>query len=291
LFPFVIAAPVIVLPAPLAMQRLLLVIITLALFLPNLFNTTLETSLLYNGKEKFDPALSGITSVNQLENYTDSIAATKKIAPGSYEYVALLDDILENRFYHGFSHFSLQENWIAAIAGKLVKEDYACKVQADEILKHENAACSQQALVMMQVLRDKNISYRSLGFPHHYAMEVDINNEWHFFDANMEPVITREQRRLADWKHNNDIVKQYYDVSKHSNVSYQFGNNKMAIVGTINEVPGRNASLFHTATGLLSKFLWLLPLMILLYRGAFSIEVPFVSVMMKRRRQVVSLQV
>jgi len=271
------------------MQKILLAIITLVLFLPNLFNTDLQTSLLYNGKEKFDPALSELTSIARLEAYTDSLAATKQIGAGSYAYAALLGGIVENRFYHGFSHFSLSENWIAAVAGKFLKEDYSCKVQPAEILEHTNAACSQQALVMMQVLRDKKIPYRSVGFPHHYALEIYADKEWYFFDTNMEPVITKDQRCLAHWNHRNDIVKKYYDPAKHNDINYQFGNGEMATVGVANEIPAQKAAFFHMVTGIFSKIGWLLPLLILVYKGGFNIEIPFVSLMLKKKRSLISL--
>lgn len=272
------------------MQKILLAFITLALFLPNLFTATLQKNLPYNGKEKFEPALSGINSVARLKNYTDSIATVKNIPPHSYAYVELLGTILERRFYHGFSHYALSENWMAALAGKLVKADYSCKVLPEEILAHGNAACSQQALVMMQVLRDKNISYRSLGFPHHYAIEVLADGQWYFFDTNMEPVISKEQRSLAHWQHRNDLMKQYYDPAIHADINYQFGYNATALIGPVNEEPGRRIAFFHTATGVLSKIGWLIPLLLLLYKGGFNIYVPFVSVMMRRKSPVVSLE-
>lgn len=271
------------------MQKILLALLALALFLPNLFDIRLHEPLAYNGKEKFDYQLSHLQSVDQLENYTDSVAATKHIKAGTYEYVELLGNMVESRFYHGFSHFSLCENWIAAIAGKLLKEDYACKVEPGEIMQHDNAACSQQALVMMQVLRDKHITYRSLGFPHHYAMEVETGGEWYFFDANMEPVITKQERALSSWQHYNDKLKPYYNTVIHRNLEYQFGNGQKASAGEINEVPAQNAKVFHTITGILSKIAWLLPLVILLYKGGFNIDIPFVSVMAKKRKPLISL--
>jgi len=272
------------------MQKILLAFITLALFLPNLFTATLQTSLPYNGKEKFDPALSVINSVVRLEKYTDSIAEAKNIPVHSYAYLELLGTIVEHRFYHGFSHYSLSENWIAALAGKLVKVDYSCKVLPDEILAHPNAACSQQALVMMQVLRDKNFSYRSLGFPHHYALEVLVDGQWYFFDTNMEPSVTKEQRSLVHWQHRNDVMKLYYDAAVHADINYQFGNNTTALIGAVNEEPGKRVAFFHIVTGVVSKIGWLIPLLLLLYKGGFNIYVPFVSVMMRRKRQVVLLE-
>lgn len=272
------------------MQKVLLAFIALSLFLPNLFTATLQPSVSYNGKEKFEPALLEINSVARLENFTDSVAAAKNIPPHSYGYLELLGSIVERRFYHGFSHYALSENWLAALAGNLVKEDYSCKVLPEEILEHGNAACSQQALVMMQVLRNKNISYRSLGFPHHFAIEVLVDGQWYFFDTNMEPGLTKEQRALGHWQHRNDVMKQYYDPAIYADIDYQFGHNTTALIGTVNEEPGMRVAFFHMATGVLSKIGWLIPLLLLLYKGGFNMYVPFVSVMMRRKRVVVSLE-
>ena len=268
---------------------MLLAALAVLLFLPNLYNKEISPVLSYNHKEKFDPSLSGINSVGLLEEFTDSIAASKQITAGSYEYAELLESIIEQRFYHGFSHFTPAENWIAAFAGKFIKEDYACKVQPEKIIQHANAACSQQALVMMQVLRDKKLNYRSLGFPHHYAMEVLINKEWYFFDANMEPGITKEQRMLSSWKHRNDNLKQYYNAGIFTNLDYQFGSNLTATIGTINEVPAQKAKAFHTVTGILSKIAWLFPLMFIFYRSRLKAKLPFMFFTGRKRKPSLSL--
>ena len=273
------------------LQKILPAALALLFLLPNFFSKDVNPDLPYSHKEKFDRALSCINSVSLLESYTDSIAASKHIAEGSYEYAELLESIIEQRFYHGFSHFTPAENWIAAFAGKFIKEDYACKVQPEKIIQHANAACSQQALVMMQVLRDKKLNYRSLGFPHHYAMEVLINKEWYFFDANMEPVITKEQRMLGNWKHRNDNLKQYYDAGRCTDLNYQFGNNLTATIGAINEVPAQKAKYFHIITGMLSKIAWLFPLIFIFYRNGFFVEAPFVSLLIKKKKPNLSLSV
>ena len=271
------------------LQKILPAALALLFLLPNFFSKDVNPDLPYSHKEKFDRALSCINSVSLLESYTDSIAASKHIAEGSYEYAELLESIIEQRFYHGFSHFTPAENWIAAFAGKFIKEDYACKVQPEKIIQHANAACSQQALVMMQVLRDKKLNYRSLGFPHHYAMEVLINKEWYFFDANMEPGITKEQRMLTSWKHHNDHLKQYYDAARFADLDYQFGTNLTATVGAVNEIPAQKAKAFHTVTGILSKIAWLFPLILIFYRPRLKAKLPFMFFTGRKRKPSLSL--
>ncbi len=252
----------------------LLILLTLLLLLPNLVQRDIHPTLSYDGKERFDPALSRLNSVALLENYTDSLAAAQGIERGTFAYAELLERVIEERFYHGFSHYSPAENWIAALAGRFIKEDYSCKVDPESILQHPNAACSQQSLVMMAVLRHKGMDYRSVGFPHHYALEVYTGNEWYFFDANMEPGIRQSERSLSSWQHRNDRLKPYYDNGLHPHLDYQFGNNQSALVGPVNEIPARNAALFHGVTGILSGFAWCLPLLVLLFRGLRTATLP-----------------
>lgn len=273
------------------MYKILPVILSLVLLLPNFFNREVNPVLQYDHKEKFNPQLANLNSIAALETYIDSNVASKKIAPQSFEYAELIETVIAERFYHGFSHYTTAENWMAAFAGKFIKEDYACKVQPEEIMQQANAACSQQALVMMQLLRNKKMSYRSVGFPHHYAMEVLINNEWYFFDANMEPFISKRERALSYWKHQNDIIKKYYDVTKHTNLDYQFGNNLVATTGVINEVPAQKAKLFHISTGILSKICWLFPLMFVFLPIHINIRKPFISIGKLKTKPVVSLSI
>ena len=266
------------------MRKTLLLVLALLLCLPFFFKKDVNPFPAYDKKEKFDPRLSFLNSVQKLETYTDSIAATNQIAAGSFEYAELLEAVLEQRFYHGFSHFAPAENWIAALSGKFLKEDYACKVQPDKIMQQPNAACSQQALVMMAVLRNKGMAYRSIGFPHHYAMEVLINKEWYFFDANMEPGISKQQRMFSSWKHQNDQLKQYYDSNRFTDLDFKFGKGLTATVGVINEVPGKRISLFHSITGVLSTLAWCLPLLLLFYCPRFKASLPFVSFAVQANR-------
>ena len=271
------------------MQRILFFLLALLLCVPFLFKKDINPVLAYDQQEKFDSRLAYINSVQKLISHTDSIASAANIQSGTYEYAAVLESVISNRFYHGFSHFTLSENWVAALCGKWLKEDYACKVQPEAILQQPYAACSQQSLVMMAVLRKKGMNYRSVGFPHHYAMEVQAGKEWYFFDANMEPSITKENRSLANWQHQNDYLKKFYDHQHYSNLDYQFGKGQTAIVGSINEEPAKNARLFHAITAVLSAMAWCLPLLLMFYRFRLRASVPFFSLRLQQQKPSFSL--
>ncbi|MEP7163122.1 MAG: hypothetical protein ABI741_00435 [Ferruginibacter sp.] len=233
------------------------------LAVPNFIDTDINEQFAYNHTERFHPALASINSIDKLEDYVDKAAALKNIPIGSAEYNVFLSYIISCRFYHGFSHLKLNENWIAAVGEKFTGIGLSCKVQPNDIMQHPYAACSQQALVMMEILKRNKSDYRKVGFPHHYALEVKSNGHWYYFDPNMEPYMNISQRAHEDWKESNDSLKKYYDATKHSSLSYQFGNGQKAEFGPVNEVPAQRLRWFQSATGLLSKILWCFPLIFL----------------------------
>ncbi|MEO6488808.1 MAG: hypothetical protein ABIO04_02615 [Ferruginibacter sp.] len=246
------------------MIKPLLIALTVLLALPNFIDKDINEQLPFNHTERFHPTLTAINSIDKLESYVDMVAATRNFDVKGEGYPLLLSYIISCRFYHGFSHWKLNENWIAAAGERITGIGLSCKVQPNEILKNPYAACSQQALVMMEILKRKKIDYRKVGFPHHYAIEVKVKDEWYYYDPNMEPTMNLKQRMHESWNQNNDSLKKYYDPLKHDNLSYQFGNGEVPIFGPVNETPAKNLRLFQTATSLMSKFLWCIPLLLLL---------------------------
>ena len=244
----------------------LLIALAVVLALPNFFTIDINEQLAYNHAERFSPVLGSINSIDKLEKYVDNEAAIKKIDIHTPEYALLLSYFISCRFYHGFSHWKMNENWIASAGEKITGIGLSCKVQPDAILKHPDAACSQQALVMMEILKRKKIDYRKVGFPHHYAIEINAGGNWYYFDPNMEPNMNLTQRLHESWKGNNDSLKKYYDTTWHHNLSFQFGHGQQASFGPVNEVPAQRLRLFQSSTAVLSKILWCFPLLFLFAR-------------------------
>lgn len=218
----------------------------------------------YNGKEKYAPQLSFLNSIEKLEKFIDAAAADKNIAIASVAYLEILENTVSHRFFHGFSHKTLSQDWITSITDKITGTDFSCLVLPEEIMQHPNAACSQQAIVMMEILKIKNINYRKVGFPHHFAMEASINGGWYYLDADMEPTIKGTQRLYQNWKGQGDSLKKYYDASIYTNLSSGFGNGLMAEVNKTNEEQASNLKKLQSTTGFLSKILWLFPIVLML---------------------------
>ncbi|HEY5368728.1 MAG TPA: hypothetical protein VIJ75_07030, partial [Hanamia sp.] len=221
-------------------MKIFLFSLSILLLLPNFFNITLEQKPEYNKIEYFDPSLSEINSVEKLTNYADSISQ-KKYQRNTLEYALVVSDILENRFYHGFSVYSLRQNWIAAVSEYLFGHYLANPVLPDDILKYPYAGCSQQAIVLAEAMKKNHVPFRKIGFPHHYATELEFNNSWYFFDTNMEPEMTAEERNLKNWNHNSDSLKKYYHKN-YAAINWGLGDGLKAHVGQINAAPAPRAS-------------------------------------------------
>jgi len=248
------------------LKNILLILLSLVLLAPNFIDKDINEVLPYDQKEQFDPALSSIKSTDMLERHIDSVIAAQHLRKDMVEYTVAIASAIRYRFYHGFSHFTLKENWIAAIGEKLIGYGLASKVKPGDIMNHPYAACSQQAMVMMEILRRKGLPYRSVGFPHHFALEVLINGKWYYFDTNMEPKISNEQRLESYWADQTDSLKQFYDTARFRDLDWKFGKGIKVTHGSINQRFARNARIFQDVTGVASKIIWIFPLLLVLYR-------------------------
>jgi hypothetical protein len=214
--------------------------------------------------EHFDSQLVlKILSIDDLLQYTDSVAKVKKADISQLAYANVLADIVRNGFYHGYSYYSLNENWVAVICGSLIWSHLSSIVLPDDILKYPNAACSQQSIVMMECFKRKGISFRKVGYEHHYALEGFINGKWYYFDPDLEPTFDEVKRSSVDsiFKKQEEYII-YKDRLDSAKLQWGLANKT---IGPANAASAPNASLFHHVTKALSKTLWLLPLVLIYY--------------------------
>jgi hypothetical protein len=253
--------------------NILLLALTVVLIAPNFIDKDINETEPYNHTERYYPFLQSLSTVDQLESYIDLMAASKGIKKEDPGYAMFVSYIVSCRFFHGFSHWNLNQNWIAALAQKITGTGLACKVQPEAIMKDNFAGCSQQVLVMMDIFRRKGISYRKVGFPHHYTIEVASQGKWYFFDPDLEPAMNLSQREHSAWQGKGENLKQFY-VAKvdQKDLDFHFGDSQQkAELGIINEVPAANLRAFQNVTALLSKILFFFPLFIL-YRRVRSLS-------------------
>ncbi len=230
------------------------------LLIPNLFPYHLVSQSQVPGyKEDFDPKLTKkIQNLPELEAFVDSVIQAKGgTARITTElYADIISSTLRSRFFHGYSHYSLNENWLAALAGKFIWNDLSAIVIADDILKYPNAACSQQAIVLMEFFKRKQIKFRKIGFDHHFAVEGFINGEWIYFDPNLEPEFHGTHRSFEYLRQGKRLAEVYENILPEERIPIALGNPRY---GNTNAYPAPRARMMHYTLETLSHSLWVFP--------------------------------
>lgn len=221
----------------------------------------------YNHSEEYDPTLSHLNSLKKLEQYCDSLFLT---APGEtnkdrYEenYANLVSAVISKRFYHGYSYYGAGDNYAALLFSGITNPGYSAIVIPDDILEHPFAACSQQSIVMMELLKAKGFSTRKISFfgqkaGGHFCFEVFYNNSWHFYDPNMEPdnAVLSEYNRpgIAFLASNPEILTKAYKQHPKDEVLDLFTHYSY---GPVNQFPAPRAIIFHKVSKILSYTSWI----------------------------------
>jgi hypothetical protein len=219
--------------------------------------------------EKFDEELLVINSCERLDsmvskNFRQNNCDTARTVP-------FIDDFLRNRFYHSYSELTLQDNWIAALCGKIIWRDFLYPVRPCDIIKYPMGACSQQGIVFQHQLDVLKIPCSTIQFfplskkgPGHYAVSVYYNNSWHFYDSNQEPLLVDSTMPSIATIINKKLYEKMY--IKKSNKRFQdFFKNKSYKRISKEPFSKGNMYYFQTITAFLSSWLWLFFLVLYLF--------------------------
>lgn len=236
--------------------------------LPLCFSTVNHVIKIRKHTELFIPELNSLNSVQKLSNYIDSIyylSSDSKVIDTTL-YVKIASDIIKRRFHHGLSRYSINDNWIASLAGKLFWTHLSAIVKPNDILKHSEGLCSQQTIVFLEMLKLKGINFRTIGLgykegPGHYLSEVNYNGTWHLYDVSIEPKwekVVNHHKSLDYYLQNKDSLFLVYD----NRLDKKMFDKIMEKVqyGKLNQFPAKKMLLFHKITLL---FTYLLPLFFL----------------------------
>lgn len=158
--------------------------------------------------ERYDPKLAlSLKSIDDILTYTDQVSGTAD--RHSLAYVQCLQDVLAIRFFHGYSYYSLHQNWISFLAGKLIWSDLNAIVSSKDILLHPYAACSQVSIVFSDCLKKIGVSYRKVTLKGHFVLEASVNSKWYLLDANLEPSFPHGIKSVAELKASNELIEAY----------------------------------------------------------------------------------
>ena len=211
--------------------------------------------------EQFQLAVAEkFTSVDNLYLYL--LTHTRDTA-NKYLLLQNAENLLKKRFVHAYSVYSLRENWIAVVAGKLIWRNLSAKVIPDDILKGNGAACSQVSIVFMALCKRFGIPARKVGLNGHYTTEAFVNDRWYFFDLDIKPDLKAMDERRKSLEH---ILreKEQYKLYQNTMLDSSDIDRVFSVVdyGIPNRNPAPRAALFHQVTKVCSHWGWLVPLYI-----------------------------
>lgn len=265
---------------------LLVTISELRQLLSNRYDKNLEG----RKSEHFDPAFSRLNSLSKFENYCDSAYGGVQInASDTEQYAALISRTLRERFYHGYSYYSIGQNSFAFLFAPLIKKDLGAIVIPDDILKHPMAACSQQSIIGMEVFKNKGIPVRKVGFfadsyGGHFCFEAFFGGKWHFFDPDLEPklsvMIANHFPSISELVKEDTLLQKLYFRRDKEFVEKLFFTYSY---GDVNKFPAPRARFYQYATKFLSFTAWLLLLI-----GYFLVHKKIIYI--KKKEKCVELQ-
>ncbi len=231
--------------------------------IPLIFSEIKTIKDLNVNSELFRIELTQFKNVNDLMAHIDGIYTVNhpvdKIDTSAY--VNICSDVVKKRFYHGLAEYSIFDNWIAWLSGKLIWSHFLAIVEPDDILKHSAALCSQQSIVFMDLLNRKGIKNRNVGISSkegngHFLTEVYYKSSWHLFDVNKEPnwdsVLLAHQSMEFYLKNKDSLYKIYDGKLTPIQINYL---TETIYYGQSNEFPAKNMLIFHRLTKLLTCLL------------------------------------
>lgn len=211
--------------------------------------------------DQFDISLLRLNTLNKLQAYCDSVYAAnypKRTYPG------VVSEVIRNRFYHGYSYYSVYTNPMAVIFAPIVKKGANAIVIPDDIIQYPMAACSQQSIIGMELFKRKGYSVRKVSMYDtvnnngHFAYEVFYNNDWHYFDTDQEPdaALLKEFNKpsVAFLAQHPEIVAQAYRKKKDPAMFQRLIESYST--GPVNKFPAPNGYIFQEATKWLTYFGW-----------------------------------
>lgn len=220
----------------------------------------------YNRKEEYDPSLQRLNSVKRMVEYCDSLYSAKygNNPENDYGklYATIVAQVIRSRFFHGYSHYSSSDNYLSVLFSRVTLDGYSAIVVPDDILKHPNAACSQQSIIMMEIMREKNFQTRKIGFKGktsgHFCLEVFYDGGWHFFDTNMEPdtelLNANNRPDIATLVKNKQMLLQAYARYPQEEILDIF---PTYTYGEVNAFAAPRGIIFQQATKILSYTIWI----------------------------------
>jgi hypothetical protein len=179
------------------------------------------------------------------------------------------DELVRRRFYHSYSFFDPGENWLAYLAGFLWL-DLRSPVRPDDILKHPQAACSQQVIVFDALAQRLGLETAVVALDHHMAAAVKLGGRWQVYDADTE-IHPRSYPLSALLAADPAVLAIYGHLASTLDLAGQAARGRIRLID-INADPAPHAAIFDEVTAMLSDYAWAFFLALALIRVVPSIS-------------------
>lgn len=255
----------------------LLTFVSFSLLVYNIFHpvsySLIKPSNLHN--DEFDSSLVTLNTMPKLEAYCDSMYTANQ---SKRTYPGIVAEVMRKKFYHGYSCYNIYSNPLAILFAPIVKNGAEAVVVPADIVKYPMAACSQQSIVGMQLLRRKGYDVRkvemwdSINKVGHFAFEAYYDYGWHYFDTNLEPdtEILRKYKRpsVAYLAKHPDIAMEAYRNSKDAAMLTRLIESYKT--GPVNKFPAPNAYFYQVVLKYIGFFAWIFILLAIVLRYKFQ---------------------
>lgn len=220
----------------------------------------------YDQHEEFDPSLARLNSIDKLSDYCDSLYLVQYPQNTSTNidelYPEIATAVIRKRFYHGYSLYGFNSNYMAMAMAQVTIPGLSAIVIPNDILKYPYAACSQQSIVLMELLQSKGYKTRSVGFNSkitgHFTFETYYQDSWHYNDPNKEPdaavLKAYKNPSIAFLNAHPDVLLRAYHMYPKDYVMTVFTNYSY---GSVNTFPAPKAIFFQKAAKFLSYTVWI----------------------------------
>lgn len=189
-----------------------------------------------------------------------------------------VDHFVRDRFKHGFSYTPYHENWILASLGSAPPYEFSVPVNANSILRHRRAMCSQQSIVFMELLKHFGVEYAAvrMDWPAsniydqgHFAVAAKIDGRWRYYDADLE---SKTAPPISDVLTGSAVPDMYPNKPKLvQDIRYAAANNGIQVTD-LNQHPGPRGLLFQRVTKVASDAtpLFMLIVALLIWPGTLQ---------------------
>tara|TARA_B100001113_G_scaffold236887_1_gene194776 strand:+ start:741 stop:1598 length:858 start_codon:yes stop_codon:yes gene_type:complete len=218
--------------------------------------------------EIFDPNLGAVDSLIQLKSMIHQAIDDHDLS--GIDVPIYIDDLVRKKFLHGLATISTNGNWAIKFIDKLFpNKEIISALHPNDIVKSNRAICSQQAILFQELVKEFGFEYESVGISiplheplpddinltfNHYASAVKVENDWYYFDSNLEPAYDRSNSEI----YTKILAGELSEFNK-LYPGYKFKEIKYGMIYTSNRntFPAKKGVLIQQISKLVSFYGWL----------------------------------